>query len=139
MAEISLRIVGRDLPGAECGEFRNVHVGVQRGREPEGLVPGDAAEAVWEVTVGVVAGADGEVDFRGPCVHGRRGERFLYLTWGEMPPGGEFRMFRRAKLFLADLPQEVVERGRGVGELALAGGDGMGVCAGVRPPEVVWR
>jgi hypothetical protein len=42
-------------------------------------------------------------DFRGPYVQGRRGERFFYLTWGELPPGGSFAMFRRAKLYFADL------------------------------------
>ncbi|WP_329112419.1 DUF5990 family protein [Streptomyces sp. NBC_01353] len=51
MAELFVRIVGDDLPGRECGEYRDVHVAVQRGRDPEGAVPGDAPEAVWEFTV----------------------------------------------------------------------------------------
>ncbi|MGA4842382.1 DUF5990 family protein [Streptomyces sp. G45] len=137
--QLTVRVVGRDLPGAVCGDYRDVHVAVQRGSEPEGLVRGDADEAVWEFEVRVVSGADGGVDFRGPYVQGRRGARFFYLTWGELPPGGRFAMFRRAKLFFGDLPVEGVVAGGVVGELGLTDGAGMPVCAGVRPPEVGWR
>ncbi|MFI1889568.1 hypothetical protein [Streptomyces jumonjinensis] len=35
MARLLLRITGRELPGSACGEFRHVHLGAQRGREPE--------------------------------------------------------------------------------------------------------
>ncbi|ASU81668.1 hypothetical protein CDO52_01625 [Nocardiopsis gilva YIM 90087] len=138
MAVVSLRIIGRDLPGRECGEYRNIHVAVQRGREPEGAVPGDAAEAVWEFTVETVVAPDGTPDFRGPYVHGRRGARFLYLTWGEQPPGGPFTMFRRAKLFLDDLPAEALDRGTAEGELGLTDSCGMARCAAVRPPDITW-
>lgn len=138
MPSLSLRIVGRDLPGRECGGYRDVHVAVQRGREPEGAVSGDAAEAVWEFTVEVVVTPDGVRDFRGPHVHGRRGGRFLYLTWGELRHGGAFTMFRRAKLVLDDLPPQVVERGAAEAELRLTDRCGMPVCAAVRPPGIVW-
>ncbi|MFD9910186.1 DUF5990 family protein [Streptomyces sp. NPDC059063] len=136
---LTVRVVGHDLPGAECGDYRDVHVAVQRGGEPEGPVRGDAGEAVWEFEVTAVPGADGGTDFRGPHVQGKRGERFFYLTWGELPPGGPFAMFRRAKLFFADLPGEAVGAGRVVGELGLTDGEGMPLCAGVRPPGVEWR
>ncbi|WP_329388391.1 DUF5990 family protein [Streptomyces sp. NBC_01351] len=135
---LALRIVGRELPGRECGGYRDVHVAVQRGREPEGAVPADAAEAVWEFTVEAVAAPDGTRDFRGPHVQGRRGARFLYLTWGEQPPGGAFTMFRRAKLMLDDLPARSVERGTAEARLALTDRCGMPVCASVRPPAVTW-
>lgn len=54
-----------------------------------------------------VAERDGAVDFRGPAVQGRRGERFVYLTWGNVGVDGSFTMFRRAKLILADLERFV--------------------------------
>ncbi|MEI5100188.1 DUF5990 family protein [Streptomyces sp. PmtG] len=136
---LTLRVVGRDLPGAECGGFRDVHVGVQRGKEPEGLVRADAASAAWEFAVRVVAAPDGTADFRGPHVQGARGARFFYLTWGELPPGGSFAMFRRAKLFFADLPAEVLAAGAGVVELGLTDGAGMPLCAAVRGPGLGWR
>ncbi|MEU8891044.1 DUF5990 family protein [Streptomyces sp. NPDC048442] len=138
MTELKLRIVGHALPGSECGEFRDVHVAVQRKKEPEGLVRGDAAEAVWEFPVEVVQGRDGGADFKGPHVQGRPGERFVYLTWGERPEGGEFEMFRRAKIFLADVPGPLVAAGAAEGRVGLTDSAGMPLCAGVRPPRIVW-
>ena len=73
---------------------------LQVGRDPEGLVAGDAEHAEWVTEVRV---ADG--DFRGPAVQGRKGGRFVYLTWGTWT-GETFSMFRRAKLMLDDLPQD---------------------------------
>jgi hypothetical protein len=93
-----LVIRGHHLPGRRCGSYDEVHVGLQVGREPEGLVPGDADGAEWATEVRTDGG-----DLRGPAVHGRKGERFIYLTWGTMTDGS-FAMFRRAKLMLADLP-----------------------------------
>lgn len=136
---LKLRVVGRELPGAECGGFRDVHVGVQRGKEPDGLVRADAPEAVWEFEVTTAPAPDGTPDFKGPYAQGRRGERFFYLTWGELPPGGGFAMFRRAKLFFADLPDEVLAAGSGVAELGLTDPAGLPLCAAVRPPRVTWR
>ncbi|MCT4352019.1 DUF5990 family protein [Streptomyces sp. Je 1-79] len=136
--ELSLRIVGGELPGRACGEYRDVHVAVQRAREPDGAVPADAAEAVWEFTVETVRAPDGTRDFRGAYVHGRRGARFLYLTWGELPPGGAFTMFRRAKLFLDDLPEPALDRGAAEGRLGLTDACGMPLCAAVRPPRIRW-
>ncbi|MGH3316640.1 MAG: DUF5990 family protein [Nocardioidaceae bacterium] len=93
-----LVIRGHNLPGRRCGMYDDVHVGLQVGREPEGLVPGDADAAEWATEVRTDDG-----DFRGQAVHGRKGERFIYLTWGTITDGS-FNMFRRAKLMLADLP-----------------------------------
>ena len=44
-------------------------------------------------------------DFRGPAVQGRRGERFVYLTYGDVV-GGEYTMRGRAKLLLDDAPRD---------------------------------
>jgi hypothetical protein len=141
VAELFLRIIGDNLPGRACGGYQDVHVAVQRGRGPEGAVPGDAPEAVWEFTietVETVGAPNGLRDFRGAYVHGRRGARFLYLTWGEQPPGGTFTMFRRAKLFLDDLPDQAVERGAAEGHLGLTDSCGLPLCAAVRPPRIRW-
>jgi hypothetical protein len=77
----SVRIVikGRNLPGRRFEGHENVHVALQVRAEPDGAVPGDASTARWETEVRRVDG-----DVRGPAVHGRRGERFLYLTWGDL-------------------------------------------------------
>jgi hypothetical protein len=86
---VRIVIEGRNLPGRHFAEHDNVHVALQVRSDPEGPVPGDASSARWET---VVRRVDGDV--RGPAVHGRRGERFLYLTWGD-PHGDDWRMSPR--------------------------------------------
>ena len=134
-----MRIVikGQRFPGRTHGPHRNVHVGLQVGSRPDGLVPGDATEAEWTTDVRVIENEDGR-DFRGPAVHGRRGERFLYLTWGELT-GNDFAMFRRAKLMLADLPRSADGTDEQVTVLVeLTDAEGGPICARVREPHVRW-
>jgi hypothetical protein len=140
---LRIRIEGTSLPGRICCEHQNVHVGVQCRQEPVDLTPGDAAEATFEFDVDIFAADGGGWDFRGPYVHGKRGERFVYLTWGDVRPGGEFAMFRRAKLHLSCLDAALigaaVEPGRRlVARLSLTDGKGGPRCASVRPPALSW-
>src|SRR5215218_8545518 len=118
-------IVGTDPP-----QLPGVRVGVQRGRETVDardltMVRDDAEPVVFTFEVTSTGS-----DFRGPYVHGRPGERFLYLVWER-----EEQTFRRAKLMLtADLAaQEAL-----TGILSLRGADGSPVCASVRPPAITW-
>jgi hypothetical protein len=129
---VRIVIRGHHLPGRHCETYNNVHVGLQVGSRPEGLVPGDAATAEWITEVRVIE-QDDERDYRGPAVHGRRGERFLYLTWGDYD-GEAFAMFRRAKLMLADAPvaDEVIA------DVQLTDPKGMPSCARLRDPVVHW-
>jgi hypothetical protein len=134
---VRLVIVGRDLPGASVPEHERIGVALQVRAEPVGIVPGDAAGARWETEVTVVGD-----DVRGPAVHGRRGERFVYLTWGDLSDGG-FAMFRRAKLMLSRVDPELVARAsvdgaRLVAEVVLTDEDGGPRCARVDPPAVLW-
>lgn len=134
-----IRILGTNLPGRSFGEHSNVHVGLQRRDAPIHLVAGDASEAVFDFSV---EAADG--DFRGPYVKGRRGERFVYLTWGEVDAGNAFTMFRRAKLHLSAVPPAVVAAALAPGavlegSLALTDGSGGPRCASVHPPLITWR
>jgi uncharacterized protein DUF5990 len=143
-----ITIDARDLPGrrfvSDGVPLENVHVGVQVGKEPVGLVAGDAPGAHWDVEVGTVAGADG-VDLRGPAVHGKRGERFLYLTWGDVGADGSFAMFRRAKLMVNDIDPSLLadaaaaDDGALRAEIVLTDERGGPRCARVRPPAIVWR
>ncbi len=125
-----LVIEGHQLPGRRCGSYDDVHVGVQVRKEPAELVPGDATSARWEVPIDVRDG-----DFRGPAVQGKRGERFVYLTWGELRDGS-FTMFRRAKLMLADVPDP--ESATVTARISLTDSDGMPLCARVRAPALEW-
>lgn len=119
----------------------NVHVGVQSGREPAQLVRADALDARWELEIAIVH-KDGELDFRGRAAQGRRGDRFIYLTWGHVGPDGAFEMFRRAKLMLNRIQHGVIESALKAAHLTatvdLTGSDGGPRCARVDPPAIAW-
>ena len=151
MARVLLRIEGRDLPGHTCGPgpdypdgHHNVHVAVQ-GRKGQqdlfGLVRADAPSAVWELEC-AVASPPPDADLKGPQIQGPPGKRFVYLTWGVVDEVGAFRMFRRAKLWLDDVPAATMARacdgGVLVGRLGLSDETGWPVCATVRPPRIRW-
>jgi hypothetical protein len=115
-----VRIVGTELP-----RLPGVTVGVQRGRDTVDAVGGDAATAVFEVEVDVRGD-----DFRGPYVHGRPGDRFLYLVWER---DGE--MVGRAKLMLTP---DLAAHEAVTGTVGLTDGKGGPLCAAVRPPVITW-
>ena len=77
----------------------NVHVGLQMQRDPAQLVRADESESVWKSDVDIVWN-EGVVELRGPAVQGKRGDRFIYLTWRNVGADNGFEMFRRAKLML---------------------------------------
>ena len=140
-----LRIIGTDLPGRGCGDHTNVHVGIQRKRESDQVVSADEERVVFSAEITVVD-RDGTPDFRGPCVQGRPGDRFVYLTWGDVDSNGDvrtFAMFRRAKLMLAAVDLETVRSADQPGKalearLTLTDACGLPRCAAVRPPEITW-
>src|SRR5262245_15242801 len=137
-----ISIEGEELPGAafvsDGVALHNVHVAVQVGRDAHAPVRGDAASARWDVDVRAVVD-DGVVDLRGPAVHGRKGQRFFYLTWGDVGGDGSFAMFRRAKLMVGDidpglLATAAADDGRLVATIGLTDERGGPRCARVRPP-----
>ena len=140
---VAVRILGQNLPGLRFCEHEAVHVGVQR--ESRELVidpvPGDASEAVFTFTITVVRSDDGQIDFRGPVVQGKRGARFFYLSWGDLAPDGQFHMFRRAKIQLSALAEmgiaDAAETGTAMEAVVnLTGPRGGPVCANLRPPQI---
>jgi hypothetical protein len=146
---VKIEIQGRNLPGRRCapnpqGEgYENVHVGLgSRGQAIE-LVPGDANEAHWAIEVRLIRADDGSLDFGGPLVEGKRGDRFLYLNWGTVAADGSFSLFRRAKISLSELPTELAERAlaadnRIAATVDLTDAKGNPLCARVRPPYIGW-
>lgn len=144
-----VRIEGTELPGRSCAPetagqgYANVHVGVQRGKDVVDLVPGDAASAQWSFEVRTRLVEDGSLDVSGPFVHGRRGDRFLYLSWGTVDGSGGFTMFRRAKLMFADVPPTALHAAADggavlVGRVTLTDSCGNPRCARVREPDLRW-
>lgn len=124
-----------------------VQVALQSGRDERVCVTDEAAIDGARLRGGVeaVTGKDGELDFRGALVHGRRGERFIYLAWS-VEREGEVLRFRRLKLHLSPLTRaawsqpgltwEQVRTGQVVVEVDAAGADGTPAC-GTSP--ALWR
>ena len=134
-----LHIQGHRLPGRvwQVGDEHhdNIHVGIQLGKEPHQLVRGDAQKCEWTIPIEVVAG-DGGLDFRGLAVQGKRGERFVYLTWGDVGDDGSFAMFRRAKLMLADLAPLATDAQQVIARVDLTDECGAPRCARLTPPAL---
>lgn len=130
--DVAITLRADAFPGLRCGPHRDVAVGVQVRDDVVDVVPGDSAAHAWRIAV--TRTDDG--DWRGPAVHGKRGERFLYLVWiGRVGDAAPTR-FRRAKLQLDAVPPEL--GGWIVAELGLTDAKGMPVCASVRPPAIRW-
>ena len=141
-------IKGRDLPGRtfcrpDGSPLHDVRVGVQIRKEPADLIAGDATSARWNIDVTVTTDADGGLDFKGPAVHGKRGDRFLYLSWVNIGDDGAAEMFRRAKLMLHRVPIDLVRTADRAGQtlvatVRLSDEHGTPRCARVDPPDLEW-
>ncbi|MEO9138038.1 MAG: DUF5990 family protein [Jatrophihabitans sp.] len=144
-----IRIEGTDLPGRGCGPsperrggYDNIRVGVQRRNNPRewlDLQPGDAEAVTWEFDA-TVTERHGGLDVLGPYVQGGPGQRFIYLSWGTVTTAGEFEMFRRAKLLIADIDESVLraadKSGLLIGRTGLTDAKGKPICARLR--GVAW-
>lgn len=152
MVGMRIRIDAVDLPGlthpgsadGAVPARGNVHVAVQRRDRPAELLdpqPGDAPSATWTLECTASTSADG-TEVRGPYVQDRLGRRFVYLSWGTVDASGVFSMFRRAKLMLDVVPDDVLaaaaREGLLVGRLGLTDARGGPLCARVEPPHITW-
>ena len=79
-------MIGKNLPGLEFTvsqgalvDRKSIYLGIQRKDEAVDLVRGDAARAVFQLSVDVIENGRKDLEFRGPFVHARRGKEFLYL------------------------------------------------------------
>lgn len=130
------------LPGRTFAAYGDVEVGVQVGKETRDPRPGDADSVEWRVEAKVARDAAGHPVLRGPAIHGKGDERFLYLVWQARGPKGP-EMFRRAKLQLDAVPPAMIEAalratGEIIAELELTDAKGGPRCASVRPPAIRW-
>jgi len=135
----AVRVEAIDPPfGSEHG----VRFGLQAGRDVHEHVPATGT-AEFHTQVEIVDVEAGR-DFRGPHVHGRKGDRFLYLSWGVLDEAEPFVMLARAKIKLADVPAELFEAvgvngGVLVCELKATNDRGQPASGSIRPPDIGWR
>jgi Family of unknown function (DUF5990) len=125
-------LVRVEVIGTDCPVLPGVTVGVQRRSEVVDEQPADGGRRTWAFDVEVEDG-----DFRGPYVHGRRGGRFVHLSWQAAGSG----RFRRAKLMLDAIPAHILREALDQGlraEVSLTMPDGSPLCAAARPPAVAW-
>jgi hypothetical protein len=107
-----------------------------------GIVAGDAEGARWELDIAVRRHAS-DLDFGGPFVRGKLGDRHIGLAWGEVPEDGTFRLFRGAKLRLDSVDPALIDQASSadaqlVGRVGLTDAKGNPRCASVRPPDIGW-
>jgi hypothetical protein len=149
---VRIRIEGYDPPGRWCGTgpdfpdgHHNIHVAVQGRRGQQdlfGLVGGDTEFPVWNLDCEVVSPGP-PPDLRGAQIHGGPGKRFIYLAWGVVDTAGAFRMFRRAKLWLGRVPDDVMTQALVEGALTarvkLKDDIGWPVCATLDTDHLQWN
>lgn len=123
----------RDLP---LDNALPVFGAVQIRRDVEQITPLDGSAMELRAEFEVVEGDP--PDFRGPYVQGRRGERFVYISWGLGDDPDEFHMYRRAKVMLGEIPARLLGADAIVATIAGTSADGGPVCARVRPEAVEW-
>lgn len=151
-SEVTLRIIGTDLPGLSCpsgGDFpgyENIHVAVQRKDAPSELLepqPGDAERVSWSLPCTAATTAAEGLVLNGPYIQNRLGGRFVYLSWVTVDGAGRATMFRRGKLLLSAVTPhvlaEAVERGQLRARLTMTDEKGHPVCARLVPPRVHWN
>lgn len=138
--EITIQLRCHSFPGRRFDSFENVHLGVQRKQEIVEETAGDAGYKVFDLPVFFDKNKAGMPDFKGEFVHGKLGDRFLYLVWFDKKAEGNV-MFRRAKISLQHLAQTALQTAIDTGlpivaEISLTDRKGGPVCAGLK--GVVW-
>lgn len=136
---LHLRLVAIDPP------FKTVHgvlFGLQSGREVVDPVPA-VKTTVFNTVIQIVDTAS-RVDFKGGHVHGKRGDRFLYLSWGLPDPSEPYVMFARAKIKLTNIPAHLVDLAthRGhvlVCDLEATNGKGEPATGTIKEAAISWR
>jgi hypothetical protein len=129
---VPVRIEGFHLPAQEMVDAggNEIHIGIQRREAVEQNVPLSSEIVTFDCDLT----ANGD-DFRGPYVHGKLGDRFIYLSWGRVTDG-ELRMFSRLKLKLAGF--ELGPGARLDARVDLSDSKGQPRCGTAKPDAIEW-
>lgn len=76
---------------------------------PEAGTSHGTSAVAWTTEMSLKPLPNGAIDFTGPAVEGKRGERFFYLSWSSRTFHGRER-FRRTKIPLRGLTAESLNR-----------------------------
>jgi hypothetical protein len=138
VGDIHLAFVCSDLPPGTA-----LRLGIQRGAVVINDVPAEGNAITFSFAV-VVRPRAGGIDFGGPFVQGRPGERFVYLCWGTRDEAGAWEMVKRAKIPLAGITPVLADRAERSGRaieavLEMTDHRGGPVCASYPPDRMSWR
>ena len=137
---LSVTIVAVDPPFAVSN---GVLFGLQSRRGVDDPRPA-CVTTEFNTTIDVIRTATSGVDFAGEHVHGRRGDRFIYLAWGMPDLTEPFVMFARAKIKLdsvrADLLDIAFANGQPlIAELQATNPKGQPASGTIKPPAIDWH
>ena len=144
---VTVKIVAVDPPFSP-GD--GVLFGLQSRREVDDPLPASTTTE-FETTIDIMRSAESRADtpgaaadFAGEHVHGRRGDRFIYLSWGLADSAEPFVMFARAKIKLAGIPVELLEAAIEDGQVLIvelqATNDKCQPASGtIKPPAITWK
>lgn len=143
---VRVRLVCEGLPADRFEGFngrRHIQVELQTKEGYEAGSPAGNDALAWATEITVKSGADGAHDFAGPAVHGKRGERFFYLSWSS-ERAGQCERFRRTKVHLRDLTAAQIAKaiktdGTLVARVHAVAKDGGPACASVKLEGGGWR
>lgn len=142
----SVRLVCEGLPADRFEGFDSrsgIRVELQTKEGYEAGLPAGKDAMAWTTTVTMKTVADGQPDFAGLAVHGKRGERFFYLSWSS-DRFGHRELFRRIKVHLreltaAQIAEAVTTDGTLVARVHAVAKDGGPACASVPLLGSSWR
>lgn len=125
-----LRIVATDVP-----DLADLSVGMQKRQDVVEEHPAVGTDIEWSIDGQVV---DGEP--KGPWIHGKKGDRFLYLVYVRTADGGATTREARAKLLFRDAPNDLIEDGVDVIVTVSIAHEKYDYASGsIRPPQIRWE
>jgi len=135
---VNARIICEGMPAHQFDGFdgrREIRVELQTKSGHEAGRPLGRNALAFTVEFTVKSSPDSVLDFAGPAVHGKRGERFFYLSWSGTK-AGKREMFRRIKVHLRDLTGKQLTKAIGtngvlVARIQAVAKDGGPACASV--------
>jgi hypothetical protein len=109
---VTVRLICENWPQDGFAGFdgrQDIQVELSTRHGPETGTPHGTSAVAWTTQMILKPLPDGSIDFAGPAVEGKRGERFFYLSWSSRTFHGRER-FRRTKIPLRGLTADPVKR-----------------------------
>jgi len=131
-----------NFPKTNFDDKGTIYLGVQQKKEIVMDTPTTIASKDFIVPIQVKPAKDGQPNFLGDFVHGKVGDRFLYLVWYRKN-GVHKEGFRRAKIKLAPIIWEYIEKAIQFNKpieakINLTDNKGGPVCATLKPTNIEW-